>query len=222
MIFHIEDFKKLEALHSIVSKTYHLIKTQNEKGFRIACVCDVSYHQAKKKECAIAAAVSCDLKSGSVIEKKVVVSKDPLPYIPGYFFIRELPPIVSVITGMRRGVDIIFVNGHGVLHPKGSGLAVYVGLFFDKPSVGIAKKLFVGQIAHPDQSISPIIYGNKILGKMIILKNSGRRYYISPGYKINVEKAAEIVSSTLTKGIDLMYMAHAMSKNALKKPPSKV
>ncbi len=213
MIFHGEDLEKLEALHSIISKTYRLMKTQNEKGFRIVCACDVSYHQARKKEYAIAAAVSFDLKSGCVIEKKVAVSKDPLPYIPGYFFVRELPPIVSVMTEIRGRVDIIFVNGHGVLHPKGSGLAVYVGLFFDKPSVGIAKKLFVGQITHPDQSISPIVYENKILGKMIVLKNIGRRYYISPGYKINVEKAAEIVSSTLTKGIDLMYMAHTMSKN---------
>jgi deoxyinosine 3'endonuclease (endonuclease V) len=37
-----------------------------------------------------------------------------------------------------------WLNGHGVLHPSGFGLASQVGLLIDTPTVGLAKSLTSG------------------------------------------------------------------------------
>jgi len=206
--------EKINLLHIIFAKLTSS-KTSKNKEYRNICACDVSYYGTEKNGVAVAAAVTYDRESRKIVQKETAVSKNPLPYVPGYFFIRELPPIISVLRKVDSNIDVVLVDGHGLLHPQKSGLAVYVGVFFDKPTIGVAKSLQVGEVMVQNQAISPIIYENKIMGNMIFLPNIGRRYYISVGYKITLQKATEIMFSLLTEGIDLIRMAHSLSKTLI-------
>ena len=38
------------------------------------------------------------------------------------------------------------IDGHGILHPRKCGLASYVGITIDKPTIGVAKNLLCGSI----------------------------------------------------------------------------
>jgi len=203
--------KEIDKLHNIISKI-RFPKFAGQKAYRYICACDVSYHETKGRCSAMAAAVLYDCNSKRIVEKETVISQNPLPYVPGYFFIRELPPIVSVLKKMRSTTDLILVEGHGHLHPRRSGLAVYVGVFFDKPTLGIAKTLYVGQVSNIKQNASEVIYENKVLGQMIFAPNLNRRYYISVGYKMKLETAVEIITNLLAQGTDLIQEAHLLSK----------
>ena len=36
--------------------------------------------------------------------------------------------------------DVLLLDGHGMLHPRKCGLASFVGVLIDKPTIGIAKE----------------------------------------------------------------------------------
>lgn len=209
-----DKIKEIDKLHKIISKI-RFSKSAGKKAYRYICACDVSYHETKKRRYAVTAAVLYDCTSRKTVEKETAISEHPLPYVPGYFFARELPPIVSMLKSISSKTDLILVEGHGRLHPRKSGLAVYVGVFFDKPTIGIAKTLHVGQVLNIKKNISEVLYENKVLGKMIFAPNLNRRYYVSVGYKISLEKATEIVTSLLVQGTDLIQEAHLLSKTLI-------
>ncbi|MGQ9782241.1 MAG: endonuclease V [Nitrososphaeria archaeon] len=205
---------EIDLLHTIFSKLSSS-KITEDKEYRNICACDVSYHEMKKGRLAVAAAITYNRESKKIVQEEIAVSKNPLPYVPSYFFVRELPPIVSVLRKMDSDIDVILVEGHGLLHPQKSGLAVYVGIFFDKPTIGVAKNLQVGKVVDRNQNISPIMYENKVMGNMIFPPNIGRRYYVSVGYKTTLQKATETVFALLTEGVDLIRMAHSLSKTLI-------
>mmetsp|Transcript_199 Transcript_199/g.432 ORF Transcript_199/g.432 Transcript_199/m.432 type:complete len:130 (+) Transcript_199:129-518(+) len=71
-----------------------------------------------------------------------------LPYIPTYLAFRETPALLLLIERIReRAPDklpqITFVDGNGVLHPRGFGLASHFGVLTDLPMVGVAKSFLM-------------------------------------------------------------------------------
>ncbi|MEM3403593.1 MAG: endonuclease V [Nitrososphaeria archaeon] len=208
--------KRISKLNSIISKT-RFSKDGLKRGYEIICACDVSYYKIKKEEHAVAAAICYNLNSKRIIENKFLISKRSLEYVPGYFFIRELPPLVSVLMKIHSNVDVILVDGHGVLHPMRSGLAVYTGMFFDKPTIGLAKNLYVGKVLDEQANVSPITYENKILGYMLFFPKFRKKYYASIGYKIDLDTAINLIQKLFSQEVDLMHHVHLLSKKLISK-----
>lgn len=70
-----------------------------------------------------------------------------LPYIPEYLAFREVGFLVEAVSKLRRAKphllpQIILVDGNGMLHPRGFGIACHLGVLTDIPTVGVAKTLF--------------------------------------------------------------------------------
>ncbi|MEP0824115.1 MAG: endonuclease V, partial [Nitrososphaera sp.] len=61
------------------------------------------------------------------------------PYIPGLLMLREAEPVISTLALLKKGYDLLMVDGHGRLHPRKCGLACYLGVTLDKPTIGVAK-----------------------------------------------------------------------------------
>jgi deoxyinosine 3'endonuclease (endonuclease V) len=66
------------------------------------------------------------------------------PYISGFLAFREAPPMVELVQELQGNnpdltPQLLIVDGNGVLHPRGCGLASHVGLMTGLPSVGCAK-----------------------------------------------------------------------------------
>ena len=67
------------------------------------------------------------------------------PYVPGKFYLRELPCVQHVLGELACNPDLIVVDGYVWLDPDGrKGLGAYVHEAFDAtiPVIGIAKNRF--------------------------------------------------------------------------------
>lgn len=177
---------------------------------------DVSF---SKDDRAVAAAVIVDLKSMEIVEKvtrEVVLS---FPYIPGFLGFREAEVMVKVLKELKTGFDVIMVNGHGILHPRGFGLASHVGLLMDIPTIGLAKRLIAGNYIKKDTSsfnrskspVQMVVREKEIIGAYM------NRYYVSIGHKITLKTALELVkTASIYKTPEPIRQAHILATKVFK------
>ncbi|MCP8318429.1 MAG: endonuclease V [Candidatus Methylarchaceae archaeon HK01B] len=197
----------LAKIQEIVAKAHRLEPFDKD---RISNFCGVDVSYRGEKATASAVVWSCD-------EKKVVdVAKYagiPLfPYISGYFFIREAPLIISAVSALKVEPDIVLVDGHGLAHPRRAGLAVFVGIALDMPTLGIAKSILVGKIG-PFKGISaPILLDESVVGVALRVPGTGKTYFVSPGHKLTVEDSRRIAQSEYKNLIKALELAHNSSK----------
>ncbi|KAG5182445.1 endonuclease V-domain-containing protein [Tribonema minus] len=67
-----------------------------------------------------------------------------LPYISGFLAFREVEHIAALVERLRAErpdllPDVVFVDGNGVLHPRGAGLASHLGVLCNLRTIGIGK-----------------------------------------------------------------------------------
>ena len=105
------------------------------------CAVDVAY-DAEKAYCS-AVVMS---RAGGHLESVNSISDVDYPYVPGFLMLREGPPIFRTLKKLKNDYDLMFVDGHGQLHPRRCGIACYVGVKLDKPTIGIAKSLLCGTV----------------------------------------------------------------------------
>src|SRR3546814_18495033 len=74
-----------------------------------------------------------------------------MPYIPGLLSYRELPALLLALEELPQAPDLAFVDGHGIAHPRGPGIASHLGVANGLPSLGVAKKILVGSGSDPNQ-----------------------------------------------------------------------
>lgn len=68
------------------------------------------------------------------------------PYIAGFLAFREVDHFLPIFDTLKREApqfipDVILVDGNGVLHHRGFGLASHLGVLIDLPTIGIGKNL---------------------------------------------------------------------------------
>jgi len=134
-----------------------------------------------------------------VIEKEFSETAVDLPYIPGLLAFREGPPMIETYKKLKRKPDILLVDGHGIAHPRGVGIASHVGVLLDIATIGIAKKRLVGDYRIPDRvgESRPLLYKGKVVGNVLKSKKGCNPIFISPGNKISVESSLEIVKDCI-------------------------
>jgi len=154
---------------------------------RKICAVDVSY----KSEYAFCAAVVYDAFKGGITELVKIRQKVTSPYIPGLFMLREAKPILVALKRLESKFDVLLVDGHGRAHPRFCGIACYVGLKINKPTIGVAKRLLCGKI----RSDGKVEFNGQIVGH--VLKNQNHKIIVSIGHKISLRTASRIVSSLI-------------------------
>ncbi len=110
------------------------------------------------------------------------------PYIPTYLAYREEP----VIRELLSKVDdiLLLVDGNGILHPRKMGLATYVGIKNNVPTIGVAKKLLLGEIKGDE-----VTHKGETIGYM--LKSRGKPIYVSPGHRVSQKTSLSVVERFL-------------------------
>ena len=101
--------------------------------------------------------------------------------------LRESPPIFHTLELLKQDYDVLLVDGHGQLHPRRCGIACYVGVKLDKPTIGIAKSLLCGTV----RSNGRIEIDGRILGHA--LGNQRRQLYVSVGHRFSLDTAVSLV-----------------------------
>ncbi len=155
---------------------------------KIQCICgvDVSYRGNEAFSCAVV----IERKSLDLVDSACNESTVENPYIPGLFFLREAKPVLSVLKKLGHAYDLLMVDGHGLLHPRRFGIACYIGMSVDKPTIGIGKSLLCGSVIERNNSQIVLLEGKK-LG--VVLKTNGKPIYVSIGHKIGLRTAVELV-----------------------------
>ena len=170
---------------------------------------DVSF---EKDGSAVAAAVVVDLDDLNVIDSKTLEVELLFPYISGFLGFREADAVISVLRKLNSDFDVLMVNGQGIMHPRGFGLASHVGLLMDVPTVGVAKRLIKGNYKYTDiNSLKTVEFMNKSVGAC-----DGQKC-ISIGHKISLKTAVSIVMETsIFKMPEPVRQAHILATNTMK------
>ena len=160
----------------------------------------------------VCAAVVVDAKTMEVVERQTIIRPSPIPDIPGDTAFREGPLILELYYSLEHEPEVIMVDGEGIAHPDGGGLATYIGVELAKPVIGVSKELFVCELKDDD-----IILNGTIVGKRIITKQHARPGYVSPGNLISIEAATKLATSTVRPPHKLpepLHIAHRIADKA--------
>jgi len=139
-----------------------------------------------------AAAVAWSLKDRRIVNESFYLCEPPYPYIPGLLFLREGPPMLKALKGLKVEWQLLLVDAHGVLHPRMAGLAVFLGFILGKPALGVAKSRLVG-VEESGEEMGGVYLEGRLLGYWFRPKGS-RKFYASPGYLISVEEVPKLIS----------------------------
>ena len=198
--------RSLRNIQSYLANNVDLTKRLDLKNIRYIVSTDVSYIEGYP-DLGIGGAILYDLKKNFEI-KSLSISLVPIyfPYIPTFLAFREAPPLLSAIDNLLNSTkikpDVYMFDGHGVLHPRGFGLATHMGILLNAPSIGVAKSILVGKTVGETRKAD----GKRYEKVRVNEKNFGyrvweagrkkRAVYVSPGHLIDHTSALEIVLNT--------------------------
>lgn len=201
------DVQKLEDIQEKIAKQIDVsLKVDIGKIKRVAGF-DVVFFGRQ----AVCAAVVFDAQTGETIEKKYSVGTAPMPYIPGFLAFREGPLIIQTYYDLENEPDVLLIDGHGIAHQKKCGLATYVGLELNKPTIGVGQNLLIGDVRD-----DKIFFGDELRGAAVKTRAHARPVFVSPGNLIDVESAAEIAKQFVQPPHKLPEPLHAAHKFAKK------
>ncbi|XP_073481311.1 endonuclease V [Aquarana catesbeiana] len=137
------------------------------------------------------------------------------PYVAGFLAFREVPSLVEAVKTLQEKKpelmpQVLLVDGNGILHHRGFGVACHLGILTDLPTIGVAKNLLQvdgleNNEAHKEQAKQLEDGGDyfhlkgstgHILGAALkSCKKSSKPIYVSVGHKISLETAVNVVRS---------------------------
>ena len=154
-----------------------------------------------------------EVNTREVVEKQTRDVELLFPYISEFLGFRESNAVISVLKRLNNNFDVLMVNGHGMMHPRGFGLASQVGVLLDVPTLGVAKRLIKGSYIKSDATKPPILkLKNSAVGAFI----NGN--YVSIGHKISLKTAIALVLKTSMFNIpEPLRQAHILATRLLNK-----
>ena len=162
----------------------------------LAAGLDVSY---SRDGMATGGCAVVESRSGRVVWTTTHRDRAGLPYIPSLLTFRELPMLLALFDRARREfptLDLWFVDGNGILHPRGAGIAACFGVLTDVPTIGVAKSLLCGRLQEPPRGASEfealVSIDEREVGAVVTLPPAMQPLYVSPGQTIDVPSAARL------------------------------
>lgn len=171
----------------------------------ISRICGVDIAYSGGSNAAYCSAVIMDRNMQQLVESVDVQTIVKYPYVPGLLMLREAEPIFYTLKLLKNSYDLLLIDGHGLLHPRKCGLACYIGVTLDKPTIGVAKSRLCGTV-RPDGFVE---LDGEILGYAI-----SKKLYISVGHRITLKTAIALVREL---GIEPLRLADINSRKNKKK-----
>jgi deoxyribonuclease V len=137
-----------------------------------------------------------------LVEEAAAAGECPFPYRTGLLSFREVPILAAAFRRLQNRPEVILVDGQGIAHPRGLGLASHLGLVLEAPTIGVAKSRLVGKGPEPDLEAgagSPLTYQGKSVGLILRTRKGTKPLYLSPGHLITLEESREITLACVTK-----------------------
>jgi deoxyribonuclease V len=92
---------------------------------------------------------------------------------------------------LKKKPDLLFLDGHGICHPRGLGLASHIGVSLGKPSIGVAKSRLCGDFREPKLGKpESIVFGKRQVGWAF--RGRFRPIFISPGNMVSLDESLKV------------------------------
>lgn len=132
-----------------------------------------------------------------VVDRAVWRAEVPFPYIPGLLSFREMPVILPALERLSVRPDVLMTDSQGLAHPRRFGLACHLGVMLDRPTLGVAKTLFVGTYDEPAPekgSRSALVDKKRgdVIGTVLRTRTNVKPVYVSIGHRITLKDAVEL------------------------------
>lgn len=164
---------------------------------------DVSNNLKDPENKTFASVITLDYPGLRVTETANVEIRSDFPYVPGFLGFRESPALVAAYQKLTIKPDLLLVDGHGVSHPRGLGIASHLGVLLDCPAIGVAKSILVGkpemEVGNQVGDWTPLIWKDKTIGAVLRTRPNVAPVYVSPGHKISLPTAITWVLRSLTR-----------------------
>ncbi len=135
---------------------------------------------------------------------EAVTADAPLvfPYIPGLLSFREGPAVLAAWGKLQHKPDLLMFDGQGIAHPRGIGIASQMGLWLERPTIGVAKSRLYGR----HEEVGPkrgdradlLDKSGNVIGTVLRMREKTNPLYVSPGHLIDVKHATEFVLACST------------------------
>ena len=199
-------FKKAKKAQEVLKEKIKI--TPLNRKVKTVAGCDLTFIDPfKNPTIGIGAFVVLTYPELEVIDRVYEVAEVEIPYVPGFLAFRELPLLLKTFRKLKTEPDVVFVDGHGITHPRGLGIAAHFGVVTGIPTVGCAKKPLFGEFKEPCREAGcyePILHPKtkETLGYAVRLRKNSKPVYISPGNLITPEEALQLAFKT-AKGFKL-------------------
>lgn len=137
-----------------------------------------------------------DRSTMDTVDEATATAEISFPYVPGLLSFRELPILERVWERLRVRPDALVFDGQGYAHPRRFGLACHGGVLFDVPTVGCAKTLLVGRhgaLGEERGARAELVDRGEVVGMALRLRAGVKPVYVSPGHRMDVPTAVEVV-----------------------------
>ncbi|KAL1552627.1 endonuclease V-like isoform X1 [Salvia divinorum] len=162
---------------------------------------------------ACATLVVLDVSTLEVVHEVSNTVELRVPYVPGFLAFREAPVLLELLeklknTALQLYPQVLMVDGNGLLHPRGFGLACHLGVLADLPTIGIGKNLHhvdgltqhgVRQLLEANGNSCSDVFtligdsGSTLGAALRSTVGSRKPIFISVGHRISLASAIETV-----------------------------
>lgn len=135
------------------------------------------------------------------------------PYIAGFLAFREVDHLLSLLSHLRSTAphflpQLLLVDGNGLLHHRGFGLACHLGVIADIPTIGIGKNLLLvdgldrsvvqaraaATLATGGESFDLVGTSGAVWGACLRATAAAKNpIYVSVGHRLSLTTAVELV-----------------------------
>ena len=183
--------KRARALQRNLSD--RVIRSGSVRNLALAAGTDLAF--SPDGSTCVAGVVVWDVHAREVVEEHVARRPVRFPYVPGLLSYREAPAVIAVLRKLKCEPDVFLFDGQGLAHPLRFGLACHVGIFIDRPSVGCAKSILVGDAREPESargSTAPLIHDGEQIGTVVRTRDRVKPIYVSIGHRLSLNTAVAV------------------------------
>lgn len=155
---------------------------------------DVGFEDEGATACA--AAVLLDAATLQLLDQQVARIPTCMPCIADMLSFRELPALLLALEMLSQAPDLAFIDGHGIAHPRGLGIAAHFGVATGLPSIGVAREILVGSGPEPHPvrgAYVPLRREGAQIGWLLRSKLKCNPLIVSPGHRVSMASAADLV-----------------------------
>lgn len=182
---------------------------------------DVGFEQGNRVTRAAVAVLS--FPALELVEYTIAREATRFPYVPGLLSFREVPAVLAALQQLSVLPDMLLCDGQGIAHPRRLGIASHLGVLLDRPTIGVAKSRLVGsheEVGEEKGAWQPLMDKGEVIGCVLRSRSRVTPLFISPGHRIGLDSAREMVLACTTRYRlpETTRWAHRLASGPL--PPS--